>query len=107
MTIITVLKFAIAAFFLVHALLKIGGYKGDVELFAKIGFGQVFRYFTGLVEAAGAGLLVFAATPIWGVLILLGVMAGATLTQIQVLGNRRPFQEAAISAMLIILAISA
>ena len=81
-----VLQILIAAFLLVgSAMPKFAGQKDAVEGFAKIGWGQWFRYVTGVVEAAGAiGLLVprlagLAATG------LIGLMIGAILTQLLVL----------------------
>jgi putative oxidoreductase len=81
-----VLQILIAAFLLVgSAMPKFVGQKDAVESFAKIGWGQWFRYVTGVVEAAGAiGLVVprlagLAATG------LIGLMIGAILTQVLVL----------------------
>ncbi|WP_084265740.1 DoxX family protein [Actinomadura macra] len=73
----------LAAFlFFVSAMPKLAGQSDAVESFTKIGWGQWFRYVTGVVEAAGAiGLVVprlagLAATG------LIGVMIGAVLAQI-------------------------
>jgi putative oxidoreductase len=81
-----VLQILIAVFLLVgSAVPKFVGQKDAVESFAKIGWGQWFRYMTGIVEAAGAiGLVVprlagLAATG------LIGLMIGAILTQVLVL----------------------
>lgn len=81
-----VLQILIAAFLFVgSAMPKFAGQKDAVESFAKIGWGQWFRYVTGVVEAAGAiGLVVprlagLAATG------LIGLMIGAILTQVLVL----------------------
>ncbi|WP_141575316.1 DoxX family protein [Actinomadura sp. WMMA1423] len=76
----------LAAFLLIaSALPKFAGQADAVRTFEEIGWGQWFRYATGAVEAAGAmGLVVprlagLAATG------LIGLMAGAVLTQLLVL----------------------
>ena len=48
-----------------------------VEVFDKIGFGQWFRYLTGVLQIAGAVLVVFPRTFLLGIGILGGTMAGA------------------------------
>jgi uncharacterized membrane protein YphA (DoxX/SURF4 family) len=58
-----------------------------VELFAKIGLGQWFRYFTGLLEvAAGIGLLIPRYASYAAVLLAI-VMAGAFIAHVSVLGT--------------------
>ncbi|QXJ19785.1 DoxX family protein [Actinomadura graeca] len=68
--------------FFVSAMPKLAGQSDAVESFARIGWGQWFRYVTGVVEAAGAvGLVVprLAGVAATG---LIGVMAGAVLAQL-------------------------
>lgn len=76
----------LAAFLLIaSAAPKFAGQKDAVETFAKIGWGQWFRYVTGAVEAAGGiGLLIprLAGLASAG---LIGLMAGAVTTQVLVL----------------------
>jgi len=58
-----------------------------VGLFAKIGIGQWFRYFTGVVEVLG-GLLLLTPWTVGAGLALLGcTMASAALIQIFVIGR--------------------
>jgi putative oxidoreductase len=58
-----------------------------VELFAKVGLGQWFRYFTGLLEvAAGIGLLI-SRYAFHAAVLLAIVMAGAFITHVTVLGT--------------------
>ncbi|MDN3351539.1 DoxX family protein [Actinomadura sp. DC4] len=76
----------LAAFLLIaSAAPKFAGQRDAVETFDKIGWGQWFRYLTGAIEAAGGiGLLVpRLVTP--AAIGLIGLMAGAVLTQILVL----------------------
>ncbi|GGT02430.1 membrane protein [Planobispora rosea] len=81
-----VFQILIAAFLIVaSALPKFVGQVDAVETFELIGWGQWFRYVTGAVELAGGiGLLVprLAGAAATG---LIGLMAGAALTQILVI----------------------
>jgi uncharacterized membrane protein YphA (DoxX/SURF4 family) len=76
----------LAAFLLIaSAAPKFAGQRDAVETFQQIGWGQWLRYLTGVCEAAGAiGLLIprLAGLAAAG---LIGLMAGAILTQILVL----------------------
>jgi putative oxidoreductase len=77
-----VVQIALAAAFVVVSTPKLLGDPTVVAMFDAIGFGQWFRYLTGACELAGAiGLLIprlsgLAATG------LVGVMIGATLTNL-------------------------
>ncbi|MFE3457301.1 DoxX family protein [Nocardiopsis aegyptia] len=72
----------LAAFFLFQGGGKLLGTEASVRLFDDIGLGQWLRYVTGVVEVAGAvGLLI----PRWSGLAalgLLGVMVGATASNL-------------------------
>ena len=57
-----------------------------VESFESIGFGQGFRYFTGLIEVAGAALLWWPNRQVVGASVLGGTMVGAVLTHWFILG---------------------
>ncbi|WP_046471751.1 DoxX family protein [Allosalinactinospora lopnorensis] len=78
-----VAQILLAAYFIVEAATpKLLGDPGQVEMFDTIGFGQWFRYFTGICELAGAlGLLIPRLAGL-AALGLLGVMAGAVLTNL-------------------------
>ena len=66
---------------------KLAGAAAMVELFAKVGLGQWFRYFTGLLEvAAGIGLLL-SRFAFYAALILAVVMVGAFIAHVTVLGT--------------------
>jgi putative oxidoreductase len=56
-----------------------------VELYAKIGMGQWFRYFTGSVEVVCAVLLLVSGTSAIAAALLACVMAGAILTHLFIL----------------------
>src|ERR1700686_5229339 len=80
---------------------KLAGAPAMVEIFDKVGVGQWFRYFTGLVElTAGIGLLI-SRYAFYASLALAVVMIGATIAQLTVLAGslnrssrlRRPRRE--------------
>jgi len=71
---------------------KLAGAAVMVDLFAKVGLGQWFRYVTGLLEvAAGIGLLM-PRSAFYSAVLLALVMAGASTAHLTVLGTspRRP-----------------
>ncbi|TDD76742.1 DoxX family protein [Actinomadura darangshiensis] len=67
------------------ALPKFAGQADAVKTFTEIGWGQWFRYVTGTVEAAGAIGLVIPRLAGLAATGLIGLMAGAALTQLLVL----------------------
>ena len=76
------LKGLLALAFLAAAFLKLSGNPHMVEEFGKIGFGQGFRYLTGVIEAAGVALLLWPRTALFGALTLLCICAGALIAQL-------------------------
>jgi hypothetical protein len=76
----------LAAFLLfASALPKLFAEANAIDTFDKIGWGEWFRYFTGVVEAAGAIGLVIPRLAGAAATALIGLMVGAALTQILVL----------------------
>jgi uncharacterized membrane protein len=76
----------LAAFLLIGSgLPKLVGQADAVETFELIGWGQWFRYVTGVVEVAGAIALVIPRLAGLAAAGLIGLMAGAIVTQILVL----------------------
>jgi uncharacterized membrane protein YphA (DoxX/SURF4 family) len=66
---------------------KLTGAAAMVKLFDKVGLGQWFRYFTGLLEvAAGIGLLT-SHYAFYAALLLAVVMVGAFIAHVTVLGS--------------------
>ena len=66
---------------------KLAGAAAMVELFAKVGLGQWFRYVTGLLEVtAGIGLLL-SRYAFYAAVVLAIVMAGAFIAHVTVLGS--------------------
>ena len=82
-----VLQIAPAGMFLMAGFLKLSGNEQMVGLFEKIGVGQWFRYLTGALEVAGAILLLLPRTSGLGSLMLVGVMAGAVMTHVFIVGG--------------------
>ena len=79
------LKLVLAALFLLAGCTKLAGAPAMIEVFEQVGFGQWFRYFTGLLEVVGALLLLWPATTALGALALLAVSIGAAVAQLLVL----------------------
>jgi putative oxidoreductase len=79
------LQAVLALMFAMAGLAKVGGDAAMVEMFAIIGIGQWFRYVVGALELAGAvGVLIPWLSGL-AALGLVGLMAGATLTNVLVL----------------------
>jgi putative oxidoreductase len=82
-----VLQIAAAGMFLMVGYLKLSGNAQLVGLFEAIGLGQWFRYLTGTLEVAGAFLLLIPRTSGLGALLLAGVMVGAIVTHVFIVGG--------------------
>jgi len=82
-----VLRILSAFPFLAGAVFKLTSNPMMVEEFEKFGLGQWFRYFTAIVEGAGAILTLIPATSPFGLLVLLGVDAGAGVANISIGGD--------------------
>jgi len=82
-----ILSGLVALVFIAAGGAKLAGAAAMVELFAKVGLGQWFRYFTGLLEvAAGIGLLI-SGYAFYAAVLLAMVMAGAFIAPATVLGS--------------------
>ncbi|MQA02444.1 MAG: DoxX family protein [Streptosporangiales bacterium] len=83
--VIWVLQVLLAAYLLIFSALPMAtGQEYIVETFDRVGYGQWFRYFTAVVESAGAiGLLVPRLAGL-AALGLVGVMIGAVTTELAV-----------------------
>lgn len=65
---------------------KLAGIPMMVEEFDKVGFGQWFRYVTGLVEVGGAAFLWWPNRQVVGAALLGATMVGAVLTHWLIIG---------------------
>ena len=96
------LTIAVAALFLMAGTSKLGGAPMMVQLFAALGLGQWFRYFTGVVEVAGAiGLFIPALAP-FAALALAVVMIGAIITHLFIVGGSPAVPIALLAASIAI-----
>jgi uncharacterized membrane protein YphA (DoxX/SURF4 family) len=66
---------------------KLAGVPQMVQVFDAIGFGQWFRYVTGLVEVGGALLLLVPATGFFGGLLLAATMVCGVATHLVLIGG--------------------
>jgi uncharacterized membrane protein YphA (DoxX/SURF4 family) len=66
---------------------KLAGAASMVELFDKVGRGQWFRYFTGLLEVAGGIGLLIPRYAFYAAVLLAVVMVGAIVTHLTILGT--------------------
>ena len=66
---------------------KLAGAAAMVELFDKVGRGQWFRYFTGLLEVAGGIGLLIPRYAFYAADLLAVVMVGAIIAHVTVLGT--------------------
>ena len=81
------LQIGAAGMFLMVGFLKLSGNAQLVELFDAIGLGQWFRYLTGSLEVAGGFLVLIPRTSRLAALMLAGVMVGAVVTHVFIVGG--------------------
>lgn len=94
---------AVALFFAMVGLDKLtGGYW--VHVFAVIGLGQWFRYFTAAVQIFGAALMVVRRTSLIGVGVLGCTMVGAIIAQVRFLEG---WSAAVVPAALLVMILVA
>ena len=96
------LQAASAAMFLMAGAPKLTGVESMVHVFAVVGLGQWLRYFTGVLEVAGAVTLLVPALAGVGALWLTAVMAGAVIAHLTVLGGNPVVPVALLVAMAIV-----
>jgi len=103
---IWLIRAAVAIVFISSGLEKFGIGSGEewVRIFAKIGLGVWFRYFTGVLEVAGGLLLMIPYASKMGAGLLILCMAGAIVCHIFMLGD--PFSSI-INAGLIVAILAA
>jgi len=79
------LRVFLGLIFLYIGTTKLTGTTGTVEYFAAIGWGQWFRYLTGILDIAGAALLFVPKWTWFGALVLAGSVGTGTLISVTVL----------------------
>ena len=85
--IISALRLLLAVLFGAAGATKLAGDPQMVQVFELIGIGQWFRYVTGMVEVAGAALLLVPGTGFFGGLLLGVTMLFATATHLLIIGG--------------------
>ncbi|NVM89292.1 putative membrane protein YphA (DoxX/SURF4 family) [Variovorax sp. SG517] len=80
-------RILLALAFVAAGAAKLAGAQQMVQVFDAIGFGQWFRYVTGLVEVGGAVLLLVPATGFLGGLLLFATMVCAVATHLLLIGG--------------------
>ena len=100
--ILTLLKWGLVVEFGGAGGAKLAGLPAMVALFAAIGFGQWFRYATGLWEITGAILLVLPRTTTLGALALSALMLGAAGSEMLIL-HRAPVSSLGTLVLLLVL----
>jgi putative oxidoreductase len=81
------LRILLALAFGAAGIAKLSGVPQMVQVFDAIGFGQWFRYVTGVVELGGAVLLLVPATGFLGGLLMAVTMAFAVVTHLVLIGG--------------------
>ena len=84
--IILLLRFIAAIILLQTLYFKFTGAPESIYIFSTLGAEPWGRWFSGVVELAASVLLLIPATQVLGAVIAMGVMAGAILSHIFVLG---------------------
>jgi len=92
------LQIASAALFLFSGTLKLAGAPMMVQMFAAIGLGQWFRYFTGGLEVISAVSLLVPSLARFGALALAVTMVGAILTHLFIIGGNPAVPIALLAA---------
>ena len=77
-----VTQVALAVVFLMTGGSKLAGVPAIVSMFDAIGVGQWLRYVTGVIEVTSAIALLVPSAAIFGVMLLIPTMLGATLTNV-------------------------
>jgi putative oxidoreductase len=92
-------RIVVAMLFIFVGKSKFAAHSEWVAIFAKIGFGQWFRYFTGVLQVVGGVLVLIPKTFVFGILLIGCTMAGAMAAWIFFLGQ--PFTAIIPGALLI------
>jgi putative oxidoreductase len=79
------LSVLLALVFLTVGSLKLMSRPVAVEEFARVGLGQWFRYFTGILEVSGAIGLLIPTLARWAAVVLATVMSGAIVAHLMAL----------------------
>ena len=84
---VNIARLLLAVAFGMAGTMKLTSAPDMVAMFDNIGLGQWFRYFTGGMEIFAALLMIFRRTVLLGLIALAGILAGAFITHIFVIGG--------------------
>jgi uncharacterized membrane protein YphA (DoxX/SURF4 family) len=104
-TLLLVARLLMALVFLAEGADKFSSSRLWIRVFNEIGWGQWFRYFTGVVEIIGALLLLVPLTAWVGAALLICTMLGALMVHLFVMGVGR--QTIAVVVLMSILTVVA
>jgi putative oxidoreductase len=76
---VAILRVVLGLAFLAIAAVKLTGSLNTVQLFADIGWGQWFRYFTGALDLVGGVLVLLPGSAFYGALLLMGTVGFAAV----------------------------
>jgi putative oxidoreductase len=82
-----ILSGLVAVAFVAAGSSKLAGVPAMIDVFDKVGLGQWFRYFTGLLEVAAAIGLLIPRYAFYAAVLLAVVMVGAIIAHLTVLGS--------------------
>ncbi|MEM8768803.1 MAG: DoxX family protein [Pseudomonadota bacterium] len=85
-TSLIIIKVLLTVAFIAAGGAKLAGVEQMVATYEALGFGQWFRYLTGVIEVAGAALLWIPGFQLWGAGLLACTMLGAIAAHLLVLG---------------------
>ena len=85
-TLLWALRILLAVLFLYQGIDKFSERRLWLRIFEEIGFGQWFRYFTGVVEISGGLMLLIPKATLVAVGLLVCTMIGALLVHVLVIG---------------------
>lgn len=82
-----IFKLVLAGMYLMMAIPKFGGDEITVHIFTTLGVEPWGRYFTGVMELLVFVLILIPATAVYGMILSLGVLSGAILSHLTVIGT--------------------
>jgi putative oxidoreductase len=96
-----ILSALLALIFLAAGSMKLMSRPVMVQEFAQVGLGQWFRYFTGILEVAGAICMLVPPLSRWGAVVLAAVMSGAVVAHLTALHS-----SPALPAILLVMVLA-
>lgn len=79
-------KVILAGLYLMMSIPKFAGQDVTIHIFSTLGVEPWGRYFTGIIELSTFVLILIPATAIYGIILSLGVLLGALLSHLTILG---------------------